>query len=206
MHEVNGPLEAAGNLLFLCRLESSSPEKVLDYVRQAEEQVIRAQQVAQRALSFFREHAQPRPVHLPDMLQAALFLYDDLIRAKELRVKRDWPEAVTVPAHRGELLQVISNLIINAIEALHHGGTMHIRLRPRSDGVRLTIADNGPGIPEGFRKKLFQPFQTANKPAGTGLGLWVAKSIIQKHGGRISCRSSVRQGRSGTAFSIMLTP
>jgi len=84
---------------------------------------------------------------------------------------------------------------------VHPGRELNHSGRP---GARIVIADSGSGIRPEQRKRLFEPFYTTKKDVGTGLGLWVTQEIVQKHGGRISLRSSAGQDRSGTVFSIFL--
>jgi signal transduction histidine kinase len=111
----------------------------------------------------------------------------------------------------GEIRQVVSNLVANAIDALPPAGTLRIRVRhcrelnnSHRPGGRIVIADSGSGITRDHRKKLFEPFYTTKQDVGTGLGLWVSREIVQKHGGKITLRSSVAPGRTGTVFSIFL--
>ncbi|HKR32645.1 MAG TPA: ATP-binding protein, partial [Terriglobales bacterium] len=111
----------------------------------------------------------------------------------------------------GEIRQLIANLLTNSIDAVPIGGQIRIRVSGYTDhasepltGVRITIADSGPGIPAEDRQRLFEPFFTTKKDVGTGLGLWVCKNIVDKHHGWIRVRSSAVPGRSWTAFSVFL--
>ena len=110
---------------------------------------------------------------------------------------------------RSELRQVFSNLIANALDALGRKGKLRIRINPAKGsrgrkGVRVTIADNGPGISQTVRERIFEPFFTTKGAKGTGLGLWVTRGLIEKHGGAIRVWSSTQPGKSGTVFSIFL--
>jgi signal transduction histidine kinase len=105
-----------------------------------------------------------------------------------------------VPVDTGEILQVVSNLIVNSLDALPADGTLCLRLRKRADEVDLVIADNGHRIPIEHHDLVFQPFFTTKQERGTGLGLAPSKKIIEKHRGKIRMRSSVRPGRNGTTF------
>ena len=115
---------------------------------------------------------------------------------------------VTVVA--GELRQVISNLLSNGLDVMSVGGRLGIAVRPSFDwrnpqrrGVRISITDTGPGIPREFRHRLFEAFFSTKADFGTGLGLWVSKAIIEKHGGSIRFHSW-ENGSTGTCFSIFL--
>jgi signal transduction histidine kinase len=126
-------------------------------------------------------------------------------------LSREYDESVQVTGLAGEIRQVISNLVANAIDALPDEGTLRIRVHQSKElnnsnrpGGRIVIADNGSGISPEHRKKLFEPFYTTKQDVGTGLGLWVSREIVQKHGGSITLRSCVVPGHSGTVFSIFL--
>jgi signal transduction histidine kinase len=107
-----------------------------------------------------------------------------------------------VIGHAGELLQVLSNLLSNSIDAPPLNGRLTIRVRKIKREVHLMVADDGHGIPETIRQRIFHPFFTTKKEHGTGLGLAISKSIVERHNGRIRARSSVRSGISGTAFRV----
>lgn len=114
----------------------------------------------------------------------------------------------------GELRQVLNNLVRNAHDAMSGGGVLHLRLRPATSlrtgaaGLRLTIADTGTGFLPSMRKHLYEPFHTSKEATGTGLGLWITKGIVDKHGGTIALRSSLaspsRPTRHGTVFALWL--
>jgi len=104
---------------------------------------------------------------------------------------------------KGEIFQVVANLLTNAIEALPHSGSLHVRIATQHLATIITIADNGSGIPESMRETLFESFKS-NKSDGNGLGLWIVNKIIRSHAGKIQYRSSSARGRSGTVFRITL--
>lgn len=114
--------------------------------------------------------------------------------------------------YAGEVRQIFANLVANAIEALSQEGCLTIRASKvhRGEdgfcrqGVRVTVLDNGSGIPPEDRKKIFEPFYTTKKDVGTGLGLWLTLDLVEKHHGSIRMRSSTRPGRTWTAFSVFL--
>jgi two-component system CheB/CheR fusion protein len=125
-------------------------------------------------------------------------------------LKRFW-KSETVNSYPGEIRQVLSTLLVNAMEATDGSGRISVRVRKSSrwngsrvPGVRVVIADAGVGIPPNNRAHLFEPFFTTKGQLGTGLGLWVAHGIVNRLGGSIRMRSSVAPGKSGTCFSIFL--
>jgi signal transduction histidine kinase len=121
-----------------------------------------------------------------------------------VRLVKDLPPELVVGAQTGAMLQVISNVIVNALDALPYEGTLHLRLRKLHGQVELLIADNGHGIPKENSEKIFEPFFTTKGERGTGLGLALSKDIVEGHRGKIRLRSSVRPGKSGTTFKISL--
>jgi signal transduction histidine kinase len=148
---------------------------------------------------------------LRELLQGVLDLYDRRIKNSGINIDVRHENAPPVHVFAGEIRQVISNLLMNAIDAMPEGGRIAIRVRAARDwandgraGARIIIADNGRGIPESLKTRIFEPFFTTKGQKGTGLGLWVSEGIVQKHQGTLRVRSTQRPGRSGTCFSIFL--
>lgn len=204
MHEIKNSLEALTNLVYLAKLEANDPERVKSYAQQAEEQLALVRSITRQSLSFYRDQRTAHDVDLVTLLESALRIHTKYLLEKQVVIQRRLPDKLLIQGNSGELLQVLSNLIVNAIDALSHRGRLCLRARSSSEQVHVTIADNGCGIREEFRRDLFVPFHTTKGEAGTGLGLWLSKSLVEKHPGRIRWRSSVRPGRSGTAFRISL--
>jgi len=210
-HEINNPLEAVTNLLYILRLNDKWDDNARTYVAQAEHELARIAHVTRQTLGFYRETTSPQVMDLPKIVDEALSLYLPRIQAKNIRLSREYDEKVKVTGLPGEIRQVVSNLVANAIDALPPAGALRVRVRhcrelnnSHRPGGRIVIADSGSGITRDHRKKLFEPFYTTKQDVGTGLGLWVSREIIQKHGGNITLRSSVAPGRTGTVFSIFL--
>lgn len=204
MHDINNPLEAASNLAYLVDREAENPVKVREFIHLLEEQLANVTQIAQQTLSFYKSSAPPRATDLVGVTQAALRVHEYKISAKQLRLVKLLPDDAIVKAHPGEILQVLSNLIANALDALPKNGALSIRIRKYKEEAHVTVIDNGHGIPEPLLAKVFEPFFTTKQERGTGLGLAISKSIIERHHGRLKARSCTRQGRSGTAFRISL--
>jgi signal transduction histidine kinase len=204
MHEINNPLDALVNLAYLTRIEADDPEKVREYMRLAEEQLETVTAIARKTLTFSKRLSQPQTVDLMTLAESALRLHEREIGDKGLTLVKSLPAGHMAQAHPGELLQVISNLILNALDALPMHGTLCLRLHKTVGHVHLIVADNGHGIPKGVLENIFKPFFTTKEEHGTGLGLAISKTIVERHQGRIRSWSSVTPGRSGTAFRISL--
>ena len=209
-HEINNPLAALTNLVYLIQTESSS-ESISEYARIAQEELARVTHITRQTLAFYRESNRRTEVNLAELIDSALFLYASSIRSKNLMVSREITFTGTVRGFANELRQVFSNLLGNAIEALPSGGSLRIRLYPSREwnnskkfGVRILIVDNGQGIKAEHRRRLFEPFFTTKAEKGTGLGLWVSQGIVENHGGFIRLKSSTRPEHRGTVFSIFL--
>ena len=204
MHEVNNPLEALSNLVYLAKHEAAEMPVVRSYLEQAEQQMAHVQDIARRTLSFYRPIAATEQIDLVDLLDSALKMQRPQLLTKKIEVRRCHPVHASVKADAGELLQVFTNLIANSVDALPDEGTLHVRVRRSGEHVHILIADNGCGIPPAQRERLFEPFATSKKGKGTGLGLWMSKTLVEKHRGRIRHRSSTEHGRRGTAFRVSL--
>jgi signal transduction histidine kinase len=143
-------------------------------------------------------------MHLVVLAEAAIRIHRRAIKEKRFHLMKDLSEGIEADVHTGKLLQVVSNLIVNALDALPAEGVLRLRLRERQGQVQFIIADNGHGIPPNQNEVAFQPFFTTKAERGTGLGLALSKRIIERHQGRIRLRSSVTPGRSGSVFKISL--
>jgi C4-dicarboxylate-specific signal transduction histidine kinase len=209
-HEINNPLEAVTNLLFLIGT-SSSLEETKIYAETAADELARVSEIAIHTLKFFRQLSKPTSVYLSELVESALILYRARLVSARVTVQKDFRACPPMTAMAGELRQVVVNLVGNALDAMRSGGTLSIRIdrgREYSNGsrpgVRLTIADSGAGISPEIKSRLFQPFVSTKGDTGTGLGLWVSSEIVRKHGGTIKFKSSSSPPATGTVFSIFL--
>ncbi len=209
-HEINNPLEAIGNLLYLAQHEPGIPFTAAEYLREAEKQLQRVVQISKQTLSFSRESAEPVALQLTALMDEVVSMYSRRMAQKQLSVMREYDLDTEVLALPGEIRQVMSNLVANAIEACSNGGRLRLRIRSTTHskiasepGIRMSIGDNGSGITEAARAKLGQIFFTTKGHSGTGLGLWITNSIVASHGGTLRLRSSVGE-RHGTVFSVFL--
>lgn len=204
MHEIKNPLEALGHLTHLTLIDAENPEKVKKYMRLATEQMATVSEIAGQTLGFARSSQQPRPMDLVALAEAALRIHQRRIEQNKVRLVKELPESAVAKVYTSGMLQVLSNLIVNALDALPEQGTLCLRLKKRGGQVQFLIADNGHGIAREHCDKVFEPFFTTKKDSGTGLGLALTRKIVERHRGRISMRSSVRPGKSGTLFRISL--
>jgi signal transduction histidine kinase len=203
-HEINNPLEAVTNLLFLMREESSS-DRQKKYLAQAEQELARVAEITKQTLRFYREPSQPTATRVTTVLDSVLMLFGPRLVSSEIQVERnERAPSATVLSSPGELRQVIANIVGNAIDAMRTGGRLRIRIAQARQSVRLTMADSGMGIPKEVLPTIFEPFVTTKGETGTGLGLWVTAEIIKRNGWKIRVRSCRRPGHSGTTFSIVI--
>ena len=203
MHEIRNPLEAVGNLTYLAIEEADYGEAVRVYLRRIEEQLATLNHIASQTLGFARTTNSPQQVRLATLAEAALRIHQSTMKAKQIRVVKDLPQEVTAQVYTTEMLQVMSNLIVNSLDALPRAGTLWMRLKQRNREIHIVVADNGHGIPAEHIDRIFEPYFTTKK-VGTGLGLALSKRIVEHNRGKISMRSSVRPGKSGTTFKISL--
>lgn len=210
-HEINNPLEAVTNLLYLART-SDSLEHMRGFLETAERELARVSEITTNTLKFYRQGIRPAPVCIPEILDSALALYQPRLTSAGVQVERRFQPTPPVLGMSGELRQVFSNLVANALDAMRTGGRLMLRVHPSHDyktghtpGVRIAIGDTGVGIPADVRRRVLEPFVTTKGDRGTGLGLWISSEIIHKHGGRMSLKSrTAANSRSGTVFSIFL--
>jgi PAS domain S-box-containing protein len=208
-HEINNPLEAVVNLLYLARHDSANAG---DYLTMAEQEVARVAQLAQQTLGFVRDASSPDSMNPAAITDEILQLYSRKLEGRQIHVTRRYRSTAPINGYSGELRQLISNLLVNAVDAMSNGGSLQVRVTSArnwsdaegSEGVRITVADNGTGIPRDRLRQIFEPFYTTKKDTGTGLGLWVSRGIVQKHGGSIRVRSCTDGPATGTVFSIYL--
>ncbi len=210
-HEIRNPLDTVTNLIYLLQHDSKSGAMSRQYLEMASEELSRITQITGQLLTFHREARHPVEVNIAEVLDSVLTLFAPQIRKGNITVEKRFETTAQIRGFPGELRQVFSNLVGNAIEAMPHGGRLVLRVRegsrsddPARKGIRTTIIDSGQGIPLGVRRNLFAPFYTTKGEKGTGLGLWVSRGIVEKHEGTIHVSSSVREGRTGTAFSVFL--
>jgi PAS domain S-box-containing protein len=208
-HEINNPLEAVTNLIFLAKTNKDIPDTVRKHLEMADEELARVGQIAQQTLGFYRDTSRPLALDLAAVISDVIAVFERRLSYKQMHCKLEFRGNLEVVGLQGELRQAFSNLLLNAVDASSHGCPIRIRVRetrlPESGlaAVSIVVCDTGSGISDSAKKKLFSPFFTTKQSVGTGLGLWITKGIVEKHGGSIRYKSRV-QHPSGTIFRIVL--
>ena len=207
-HEINNPLEAVGNLIFLARTNPNVPEKVVAQLHLAEQELARVSHITRQTLGFYRESTSPTSVHIPALVESVLTLYSNKLQVKQIQVQLALEDCPPITGLAGEIRQLISNIISNAIDAVPISGTLKINAAPvklaGGESIRLKIEDDGPGVARENLKRIFEPFFTTKKDVGTGLGLWVCKEIAERHGGSVQVESKNEDGGNGAIFTVLL--
>ena len=208
-HEINNPLEAVINLLYLIN-ENCSDEMVKLFSQSAQQELARVSHIVTHTLRFNRQNQKAAHEKVSELLDLSAAIYQPRIKNLGVEIQRDYRDSASVLCFGSELRQVFANLIGNSFDALKPGGRLVLRSRdqvhPRTGerGVRVTVADNGTGMDEAIRSRLFEPFFTTKGEKGTGLGLWVSREILRKHRSSVRIRSRKAPQKGGTTFSIWL--
>jgi signal transduction histidine kinase len=209
-HEINNPLAAVMNTVFLARKTPEVPEAALQFLEIAEGELKRVSHIVRQVLGFNRQSAVSRRVRVGSIMDSALEMLQSKIHSKHARIEKRYRGDLEIKAVSDELRQVFSNLLANSLESMPEGGTVVVRLggghcaKSGARLVRVTVADHGPGIPRAIQPRIFEALFTTKEDTGTGLGLWVSKQIVEKHHGSIRFRSRSTGARTGTVFSIVL--
>jgi two-component system, NtrC family, sensor kinase len=206
-HEINNPLEALTNLVYLAQC-SQSLEDTHDLLARAATEMDRISRITKQSLAFYRDTEKPILINIGDLLREVVNLSERYAARRRVHLVLDCRTTGTAFGFPGQLNQVFSNLIRNAAEAAPADSAVNVRVFPIERagriGTRVTVHDRGSGIPPEIQQEIFDPFFTTKDLKGSGLGLWVSKSLIEKHHGTIRFRSSLRQDRSGTTFEVFL--
>jgi PAS domain S-box-containing protein len=221
-HEINNPLQAIVNLLSLLRPAVSSPEGI-EYLDAVESELIRVSHIARQTLGFYRENTAAVNISLSDLVLHAITVYEPRCRDLGIEVRKSLDSSKVIALRRGEMMQVVSNLISNSIYAMQRGGVLSVSVKDAAttpgkiapaipdqiapavrDEIVLTIQDNGVGIPADVLPKVFDAFFTTRNTVGTGIGLFVARQFVEGHGGRVELESSVDAKNHGTVVRIYL--
>ncbi|HMG85295.1 MAG TPA: ATP-binding protein [Terracidiphilus sp.] len=203
-HEINNPLEAVTNLLFLAKTDAGLSSSSKDLLEIADKELQRLSHITARSLKFYRQRTAPAFTALDEIIDSVIYFHDPAIRVRNIAIERRYHAAPAVLCHPGEIQQVFTNLVSNALDALPAKGRLALAVHPARDrsgieGVAVTIADSGTGMDKHMFERLFHPFVTTKGEAGTGLGLWVSKGILDKHNARVAVRS---KSGFGTVFRI----
>ncbi len=204
-HEINNPLEAITNLLYLIAMNTELPTDLKAYVHMAQSELSRVSQIATQTLRFHRQSVAPTSVTAEDLVEAVVRLYAGRLTNSNIKVSARYSTATQILCFENDIRQVLNNLIANSIDAMRTGGRLMVRAHDCHvlgvPGVRITIADTGHGMSAAVLKRLFEPFFTTKDLNGTGLGLWISQGILERHQGRLRVRSGVGVG---TVFTLFL--
>jgi PAS domain S-box-containing protein len=209
-HEINNPLEAISNAVYLLQDHSSLDEEARFYTQLANKEIARLSHITKQTLSFYRESHQPVTVSLSEVLDNVIELQSRRLQLNNITVDKRYRIPGTIQGFPGELKQVFLNIIGNAVQAMPEGGRLRIQLflskerRTGRQGVRVSIHDTGMGIRAEHARQIFEPFFTTKETKGTGIGLWISKGIIQKYDGNIRFRSMRLKEGHGTCFSVFI--
>ena len=209
-HEINNPLEAISNAVYLLQDHSSLDEEARFYTQLANKEIPRLAHITKQTLSFYRESHRPVTLSLSEILDNVIELQSRRLQLNSITVDKRYRTSGTIQGFPGELKQVFLNIIGNAVQAMPEGGRLRIQLFPSKErrtgrqGVRVSIHDTGMGIPVEHARQIFEPFFTTKETKGTGIGLWISKGIIQKYDGTIRFRSMRLKQGYGTCFSVFI--
>ena len=212
-HEINNPLQAVTNVMTLLEQSTHMNERDRGFIKTAIDELARVNRLTQQSLRFYREPVSPVAINVAEEIESVLELYAKRIAAKNVAVTKQYrADGAVINSYPGDIRQIFSTLLINAFDAVPVGGSFVLRVSrsadwskvPALDGLRITLADNGCGIPPGNRARIFEPFFTTKGESGTGLGVWVARGIADRPGGSIRMRSRIQSGHEGACFSVFL--
>lgn len=210
-HEINNPLEAITNLLYLLSTHSKLDDGARSYVDMAIHEVRRISEITQQTLRFYRQSTLPAKANCGELLDSVLSLHQGRLRNRGIQVEKKYDSDTELYCFAGELRQVFANLIGNAIDAMQDGGRLALRARRSREwkgtgrtGIRIQVADTGDGMTPEVQRHIFEPFFTTKEAIGTGLGLWVSSEIVVKHKGTIRVRSRAAKfgAGHGTIFEL----
>ena len=209
-HEINNPLAAVTNLIYLAQQVAVSPE-AKKYLTTAEVELRRVAAIANQTLRFYRQSTNPRLITFEELVDATLPLYQGRLTNRAVTVEQRDRTRQPVTCFDGEIRQVLSNLIANAIDSMEQsGGRLLIRGRDGTDwktgrkGLLITVADSGAGMSTSTLSRVFEPFFTTKGSKGIGLGLWISRGIIDRHHGVLKVRSRQSPDSPGTVFVLFL--
>ncbi len=209
-HEINNPLESITNLLYLAQTSDNLTE-VREHLQVADRELRRAAAITSQTLRFHKQATSPQEITAEELFDSVLSIYHGRTANSRVEILKRLRARKPVRCFEGEIRQVISNLVSNGLDAMNQsGGTLCLRSREGTNwstgarGIVLTVADTGSGMSEETRAKLFRAFFTTKGVTGTGLGLWVSKEIVDRHGATLRVRSKEKPGNSGTVFSLFL--
>jgi len=203
-HEINNPLEALMNLLYVLQTLPPGDPRAKEYVRQAQDQLAILSNISRQTLAPYRAAGFPVATNISELLDDVLSVFRAKLMALNIQVERQYPPSVQVTIYPSELRQVFTNLLANALDAMDRGGRLAIAVESRNEEVAVSISDNGCGIAPERMQSIFEPFFTTKGDKGVGVGLWIVKTILSKLGGTIDVQSSTAAHDHGTKFTVVV--
>ncbi|MFZ3212013.1 MAG: HAMP domain-containing sensor histidine kinase [Terriglobales bacterium] len=210
-HEINNPLDSLLNLLYLIETEATLTARGHHYLSLAQKEVRQIWEMASEVLNQHRARIIRENTDIVELLRGVVDFYESRVTSRQITVKTRYCPDGHAKVYAGQLRQVVSNLLLNAADATPAGGTLYARVSPAHEwsgedrqGVRVTVADNGSGIPVENLSRIFEPFFTTKGSGGSGMGLSLVRDVVRRHDGLLRVRSSTKPGHSGTVFSIFL--
>jgi signal transduction histidine kinase len=209
-HEINNPLEAMMNTLYLVRSIPNLPDEARLYLDIADGELMRIAHITRQTLGFYREFSAATSNSASALVESVVDLLQSKIQATGATVEQQCEDSLQIIGIAGELRQVLANLLANSLDAVGHDCRIVIRTSASLDPItgarriRLSVSDSGHGIAPATARQMFDPFFTTKGTVGTGLGLWVCKQLVDKNGGSIRVRSKTDGPKHGTTFSVTL--
>jgi signal transduction histidine kinase len=230
-HEIRNPLNTLGDLLYVLSTDPRLPADLLGVLESANAQVTRANGTAQTTLSLFQGSTTPTPLSFATVVESVLELHTSQFLQRNIALQPRIRTPLSLKSYPGEVQQILINLIQNAAAAIGTGGVISLRIQPRhrlipeplpipsgrpvsmrsvrrrgQPGYSITVADNGSGISRANRARLFTLFFSTKGEEGTGVGLWLVRSMVEKQGGRITFRSrtATESRKPGTIFNVWI--
>lgn len=201
-HEINNPLEALTNLLYIIERSTDATESIRELARSSLTEITRIAHITRRTLGFYRDLRTPTTLNLAQSVSETLQLYKGRFEDKKIAIELQLDEKVQINGIKGEIRQVISNLLMNALEAIETDGKVDLAVFVQGNEAVLSVSDTGPGMNEELVEKIFDPFFTTKQGTGTGLGLWITQTIVEKHAGKIRVSSRPGPVDHGTTFEL----
>jgi len=209
-HEMNNPLSSVTNLLYLIGCDTTLNESTRSFVDLASVELDRVSKIATQTLRFARRTVAPAEIDMEEVVRGLMLLFGGRLTQNHVKVSVRRRRVSKFYGYASEVMQLLTNLLGNAIDAIGESGRIKIGIQDSMDWqsmtrrVAVTVADSGPGVPEEFRQKVWEPFFTTKAETGTGLGLWLVEETVNKNGGSIRLRSATAPERHGTAFRMLL--
>ena len=211
VHEINNPLDALLNLLYIVECDAGLSEFSRENLRTAQAEVRRISHIAQAAMKQFHRREPATETDIAELLASVVELHAVKLGRLGISVAQHYCNDATLVVYPELMRQVFSNLLLNAIDAMPNGGRLraqiafgHEWLGWKRTGLRITIADNGTGIAPELLRRVKEPFFTTKGAAGNGIGLAVVQEIITQHSGLLKIRSCVFPGSTGTVVTMFI--